>query len=364
MMLAIKRTANPSLTITTSNNTYQNTLIIEGTASDATPDSIYSNNTAWTWNNTYINWKFTNNTNIAEGTYHILITANDSAGNTKSSLFNFTYDSTAPTVTVLSSAGTSTTASSTTISGNATDNAGGSGIASVTVNGATATLNALTGAYSKSVSLSVGSNQITVIAYDNASNSITNTSVSVTRTAVTTPGGSSSGGGSVSYTSISEQGTSITLRKGFIKTFTVNKAYHTMKGIKLGTDYITFQITSTPVTVTLKLLESKKFDFDNDGYYDLYVKLDEIKNNQAYLTLKQIHEPITAEAEEQPEEQPETPEEQPEEQPETPEEQPEEQPEETPEEEPTAKNLAWLWILVVLIIIGLAAYFFIYKKKY
>jgi len=87
---------NPDLSITTSNNTYHNTLTIEGTASDTNNDSIYANNTAWTWNNTYASWKFTNNTNIADGLYHILITANDSAGNTQSSLFAFTYDSTPP----------------------------------------------------------------------------------------------------------------------------------------------------------------------------------------------------------------------------------------------------------------------------
>ena len=90
---------NPSLSITTSNNTVSNTLIssIEGTASDTNTDTIYANNSAWTWNNTYTNWKFTNNTNIADGLYHILITANDSAGNTNSSLFAFTYDTTPPT---------------------------------------------------------------------------------------------------------------------------------------------------------------------------------------------------------------------------------------------------------------------------
>jgi len=91
-------TINPQLTITTLNNTVSNTLTtIEGTASDTNNDSIYANNTAWTWNGTYTSWKFTNNTNIADGNYHILITANDSAGNTNSSLFNFTYDTTPPT---------------------------------------------------------------------------------------------------------------------------------------------------------------------------------------------------------------------------------------------------------------------------
>jgi len=89
---------NPSLSITTSNNTLSNTIItIEGTASDTNTDTVYSNNTAWTWNTTYTDWKFTNSSAISDGNYHILITANDSAGNTQDLLFNFTYDTTIPT---------------------------------------------------------------------------------------------------------------------------------------------------------------------------------------------------------------------------------------------------------------------------
>jgi len=132
--------------------------------------------------------------------------------------------------------------------------------------------------------------------------------------------------------------------------------------VEIGEDNATFQVTSTPVTITLKPLEFKKLDFDNDNYYDLYIKLDEINNSKAYLTLKHINESITAEAEETPEEVPEeiTGGEEPEE---ITGEEPEEPEDVTPpEEEPPAK-LTWLWILVMLIILGLAAYFFVYKKK-
>ena len=297
-----------------------------------------------------------------EGNYTINVTAaKDTAGNTMAEDTSnwFVLDITNPTVTVSSSEASPTTSDTTIILGNATDNTGGSGIASVTVNGANATtLNTTTGAYSKSVELIVGSNAITVIAYDNAGNSITDTSVSVTRTAVTTP--SSSGGGSVTYTSVSEQGTSITLRKGFIKTFTLTGKYHTIKGVEIGADYATFIVASTPVTVTLNLLESKKLDLDNDGYYDLHITLDEIKSSIAYMTLKHINESITAEAGEQPEEVPE----------ETPEEVPEEVPEETPEvpeevpkeEIPPAKpNIGVIIVLVIalLALVGLL----IYRRK-
>jgi len=355
-------TTAPTLAITTSNNTLSNTLTtIEGTASDTNADTIYSNNTAWTWNNTYANWKFTNNTNIADGTYHILITADDTAGNTKSSLFNFTYDSTAPAVTVSSSAGASTTASSTTISGNATDSE--SGILNVTVNGNNATLNASTGAYSSAVSLSIGSNLITVIAYDQAGNNVTNTSVTVTRTS--SDGGSTGGGGGGTTTtttviSFTTAGVNVSLSANNIAKFAFEGAYHTIKVIKVGANYVTLEIASDPVTVTLNLLESKKLDLNNDNYYDLYVKLNEIKSSKAYLEVKYIHEiikPVVAPPAEE-----EEPEEVPEELPEEVIEEPEE--EATPEEEeipPAKPNTAMIIVLIIalLALIG----FLIYEKK-
>ena len=119
------------------------------------------------------------------------------------------------------------------------------------------------------------------------------------------------------------------------------------------------EIASDPVAVTLNLLESGKFDLNNDNYYDLYVKLNEIKSSKAYLEVKYIHEIITPvvipPAEEEEEEVP----------PEEPEEVPEEPEEEVPPEEPIEEppvNLTGLWVLIVIIAIGLIAYL-IYKKK-
>jgi hypothetical protein len=323
----------------------------------------WQSSTQWTgWYN------FSNET---EGNYTINVTAaKDIAGNTMAEDTSnwFVLDTTAPSVTVSSSAGTSTTASTTTIFGNATDS--GSGIVNVTVDGGNDTnLNTTTGAYSKSVELTLGSNVIPVIAYDNAGNSFT-TSITVTRTAVTTSGGSSSSsGGSVSYTPVSEKGTSITLRKGFIKTFTLNGKYHTIKGIKIEPDNATFQVTSTPVTITLKPLEFKKLDFNNDNYYDLYIKLDEINNSKAYLTLKHINESITAETEEQPEEVPEETPEEPEEitgeEPESTEEKSEDKAK-TTEEETEVKKFPTAEIIIVILIvffIGLMGYIIYSKKK-
>ena len=190
----------------------------------------------------------------------------------------------------------------------------------------------------------------------------TPTEITVQADTPTTPSGG--GGGTSTTTAIlfTKAGVDVALRNNYIARFAFGGAYHTIKVTKIGTDYINLEVASDPVTVTLNLLESKKLDLDDDNYYDLYVKLNEIKNSKAYLTVKSIHEIITPVVTPPAEE--ETPEE------ETPEETPEEEtPEETPEEEtpvvetPSSTNLTWLWILIVLILIGLIAYLFVYKKK-
>ncbi|MHA1866182.1 MAG: hypothetical protein ACTSWZ_06720, partial [Candidatus Heimdallarchaeaceae archaeon] len=235
----------------------------------------------------------------------------------------------------------------------------------VTVNGVNATnFNVSTGAYSLSVDLTVGSHLITVIAYDQAGNNVTNTSVTVTRTSTSTGGGGGGGAaaGTTTVISFTTAGVDTSLRVNDIAKFAFGGAYHTIKVIKIGTDYVTLEISSDTVTVTLNLLESKKLDLNNDNYYDLYVKLNEIKSSKAYLTVKNIHEVITPVVtppveEEEPEEVPE----------ELPEEVPEEEPEEEvpPEEEevPPAKPKTAMIIVLIIALLALIGYLIYEKKK-
>ena len=90
----------------------------------------------------------------------------------------------------------------------------------------------------------------------------------------------------------------------------------------------------------------KKFDVTEDNYYDIYVKLNNIENNKANLTVKNIHEEIhetdsgiTGDAigEEDSEE----------------------------GEEELVKgddNLTWLWILIAVIVLAIIA-FVIYQSQ-
>ena len=96
-------TTAPVITLTypLTNITTNRTINLTGTASDANPGSVYTNDSHFTVRTgTYGSWNFTNQTVLAEGAYSVLITANDTAGHTASVIANFTIDKTAPTITL------------------------------------------------------------------------------------------------------------------------------------------------------------------------------------------------------------------------------------------------------------------------
>jgi len=99
-------TTNPAIALTSpANNAFLkgSTINITGTASDTNPVSIVTNNTRWTTNSgTYTSWKFVNVTTVTDGYYSVLITANDSAGNTNTTISNFTVDNTNPVISYTS----------------------------------------------------------------------------------------------------------------------------------------------------------------------------------------------------------------------------------------------------------------------
>ncbi len=117
---------NPSVTITypsANQNISATTIWVNGTASDNNSDTVIINDTKWGTNNgTYGNWAFKNTSAISDGTYTILITANDSAGNLNDTeTVTFTVDNTAPTVSEITSPTNDTWVTSMTISINASD---------------------------------------------------------------------------------------------------------------------------------------------------------------------------------------------------------------------------------------------------
>jgi len=114
-----------------------------------------------------------------------------------------------------------------------------------------------------------------------------------------TGGGSGGGGGTglSTYTISSDQfsqGYSKELVKGEKIKFSVSNQSHTVTLNNLTTNSAIIIVNSTPQTATLLTGESKKFDVNNDQYYDLLVKLNSITNNKANLTISSLHELISS----------------------------------------------------------------------
>ncbi|MBI2076549.1 MAG: terpene cyclase/mutase family protein [Candidatus Aenigmarchaeota archaeon] len=106
------------------------------------------------------------------------------------------------------------------------------------------------------------------------------------------------GGGGGSKTSVADFGdltpTGFTrdMIAGTKYDFRIDDAIHSITP-KVSSDAAIFEINSTPLTVTLKVNETKKVDLDGDNFYDLEIKLDKIISNiRVEVTLKRIQEPV------------------------------------------------------------------------
>jgi len=60
-------------------------------------------------------------------------------------------------------------------------------------------------------------------------------------------------------------------------------------------NYTNLTLNSTPLSFLIYVNETKKFELTNDSFYDLLVKLNNLVENKANLTIKQIYEEISAE---------------------------------------------------------------------
>ena len=114
--------------------------------------------------------------------------------------------------------------------------------------------------------------------------------------------------------------------------FSVNNEAHTAKVLTVTSTSVTIEFASTPDKVTLNVGETKEVDLNDNGKIDLSVMLKSITSGKADLVFKAIPEVV---------EQPPAP--------------------VIPPTEEAKSNLTWLWILIVLVVIGLVWYFV--KKK-
>ena len=86
------------------------------------------------------------------------------------------------------------------------------------------------------------------------------------------------------------QGVSLQLKENKEANFMLDDQEHTIKVNSVGSDSVNLIIQSNPLQVNLKIGEEKKFDLDNDGFYDIQVKLNSIENGVPEIYIKKIHE--------------------------------------------------------------------------
>ena len=68
---------------------------------------------------------------------------------------------------------------------------------------------------------------------------------------------------------------------------------HIIKVNSVGSDSVNLIIQSDPIQVNIKIGETKKFDLDSDGFYDVQIKLNGIKEGIPDIYIIKIHESIS-----------------------------------------------------------------------
>ena len=99
---------------------------------------------------------------------------------------------------------------------------------------------------------------------------------------------------SVSPKSISEEefsrGTNFDLKENKEVKFNLDEEIHTIKVDSVSDNSVSLTIQSNPIKVDISIGEEKKFDLDNDGYYDIKIKLNNIVDGIPDLYVKKIYE--------------------------------------------------------------------------
>jgi len=90
------------------------------------------------------------------------------------------------------------------------------------------------------------------------------------------------------------QGANLNLKENTEAKFMLNSQEHTIKVNSVGSNFVNLIIQSNPIKVSLKIGEEKKFDLDNDGFYDIQVRLNSISNSIPKIYIKKIHESISS----------------------------------------------------------------------
>jgi len=223
-------------------------------------------------------------TDFPDGIYNITVYATDISGNVNSSeiVYSIIFDGGVPSISSFSCSPSSVTyGNSVTCTCTATDD-----------------YTAVTTSYTSSPdTTSLGTTTLTCTATDQLSNlASTTTTFSVTAGSVAAD---TSGTSAVSWTNtivvneddFKEGYTKQVAAKERFKVTAAGGTHHV--GVKSVTaTSATIEISSDPVTVTLDVGEEAKVDVDEDGIYDIYIKLNNIVSEKADIFIKELSEAV------------------------------------------------------------------------
>lgn len=242
---------------------------------------------------------------FTDGVYNITVYANDTElGNLNSTeVISVTFDNTAPSAITLTSS--SATQTSLTITIAVTDATAGMN-QSCTTDRSGASISGTTASQTLTeTGLSCGTTTQYVVHCTDAAGNTGSSAQELFTTSACSSGGSSSGGvvtatWTNTYAISDEQ-----FEQGYTKELGVKnrvKVRVTGSGGAIETHYVgvkeitetvaTIEITSDPVEVKLEIGEDAKVDVTEDGYYDIYVKLNSITSGKADITVQKISEEI------------------------------------------------------------------------
>ena len=315
------QTTNQTLVITNSNifvnqnspsnNSYTNQNITNFTCSSYALAGNLSNITFSIYNSTDLLFNETRNISGSENTTIFNYTLqnettyfwncyaeNNVSENYTTENFSITYDITFPNVTLISPTNNSRTTTKTQTFSH-TENETNSDYCNLTINNINYT--------SFTQTLSDGTYYWNITCTDKANNSVTSETWLLTIYTETTTSSSSSGGGSSSSSSSSSGSAAVStvitesqLETGVLRQLTINKEIsfivenetHKIKLAKLSPQSIILTISSTPLNVTISEGETKKFDLNEDDYYDFQIYVKNITSSNAEIIMEKIFEEI------------------------------------------------------------------------
>lgn len=86
------------------------------------------------------------------------------------------------------------------------------------------------------------------------------------------------------------KGISLQLKETKEAKFNFNNEEHTIKVNTVSSDSVNLIIQNFPIQIDIKIGEEKKFDLDNDGFFDIVVKLNDISEGIPKIFIKRIQE--------------------------------------------------------------------------